>query len=743
MGKTNTIANRIVLLLWSGYTVLFVVLSLSRHAAFATGLDLAIYDHYIWNISNGDFVRNSIIDVSDIWNYYFAPLLVIFVPIKALWNDARALLVAQTVFLASSVFPIYWYARRQLGNGLAVIVSGAFFLYPALEFVNVAQFHVISLTVPLLSFGTYLLLRFRYRAFLACAILLLLVKEEALFAVLGVGLYIFLIQRKRILGLSVFALASAWFLILLGYLFPALTGRSYFFARPFPSILLGSGIPEIAQSVLYHPEQILSVLLSTYNLEFAWGLLFPLALTPLGGIDALLIGLPALGMIFLTRTPWLASQYPASVIAPMFFAAIAGLKRLTDSRLRLGKLGFGLVFSFSSITGYALLGPGPFGGRFEPESLSLIASDVRAASYAQWVGLVPADATVIAQEETLPHFSGRRFIYSFSPWLDCRKADYLVAKRYLRIYNLHQPFWDSCLASGFFEILMDQDGFLVAKRKDPEKQLDVRFGDNLKLVGYSIWPRPPWVGDTTLRPIVAWQAETMISEKYSFVVQVVDSQGHVWAKQTTGPHDGATPTTAWRPGQTVGDQFLLALPPTMPTGDYQMVLEVHRANGDYVEVFDSADRSQGLGLVLETVRVQKSKQSVNADQMEMGERLYVDMHEVRFLGYELANRQASPGQVVQLGIYWRARGKPRGDYEVAVQLRGEAGRTVFEQRNRPANGAYPTTEWDTGEVLLDWHDFELPPFLLEGDYALRVALFDSSTGATLGEVALGSLTVAE
>ena len=271
--------------------------------------------------------------------------------------------------------------------------------------------------------------------------------------------------------------------------------------------------------------------------------------------------------------------------------------------------------------------------------------------------------------------------------------------------------------------------------------MHVRFGDSLNLLGYSIWPPLPWIGGTAARPVVAWQAEKTISERYYFVIQMVDLQGHVWAKQTTEPNDGATPTTEWLTGKTIGDQYSLNLPSAMPTGDYQIVIEVHKSNGDYIEAHDSKGLSLGTGAVLETIQVEKSHQSVNADQLEMGQRLYVDMRELRFLGYEIGDRRPGAGDLVQLGIYWRARAKPRGDYVVAVQLRDSSGHTVFEQANRPAHGTYPTTEWEMGEVLLDWHDFELPSTIQSGEYTLRVSLLDLSSNATLGDAELGALTV--
>ena len=324
------------------------------------------------------------------------------------------------------------------------------------------------MTIPLLSFGIYFLLRFQYKPFLVCAILLLLVKEEALFAVLGLGLYVLIVQRKRLLGLTIILLVGVWFIGLVGYIFPLLTGRNYFFARPHLFGQLGTSIPEIISTGVYRPAQVWGLLASSYNVELVWALLLPLAFMPLAGIDLMLIAMPVFGMLFLTTTPWLTSHYPAPLVPPMFFATIVGLRRLLTldtTKLQIligrgrciGRLGWGLVLLFSSLISYGVLGAGPLGGRFQPDLLSVNGSLVQASTYTQWINLVPRNAVVIAQEEVLPHFSARPYIYAFSPWLDCRKADYLVAKKDGLIYDLHKQIWDSCLSSGFFQTLLDKD----------------------------------------------------------------------------------------------------------------------------------------------------------------------------------------------------------------------------------------------------------------------------------------------
>jgi hypothetical protein len=117
------------------------------------------------------------------------------------------------------------------------------------------------------------------------------------------------------------------------------------------------------------------------------------------------------------------------------------------------------------------------------------------------------------------------------------------------------------------------------------------------------------------------------------------------------------------------------------------------------------------------------------------------MAEMRLIGFKPIPQTITAGAPLQVGIYWRARERPRGDYVVSVQLRDASGRVVLESKDRPAAGAYPTPEWNAGEVLLDWHDLQVPSLLSSGDYVVHVVLSDASNGMVLGETALVSLAI--
>jgi hypothetical protein len=76
-----------------------------------------------------------------------------------------------------------------------------------------------------------------------------------------------------------------------------------------------------------------------------------------------------------------------------------------------------------------------------------------------------------------------------------------------------------------------------------------------------------------------------------------------------------------------------------------------------------------------------------------------------------------------------------------VQVRDASGNLVIEQSDRPALGTYPTTQWNAGEVLLDWHDLQMPPDTPPGKYQIVVALQELASARVLGEAKIGEVSV--
>jgi hypothetical protein len=181
----------------------------------------------------------------------------------------------------------------------------------------------------------------------------------------------------------------------------------------------------------------------------------------------------------------------------------------------------------------------------------------------------------------------------------------------------------------------------------------------------------------------------------------------------------------------------------MPTGDYRITVGARSVENDKeLPATDEQGNALGTQPVIGSVRIEKNKNSFLASELWWIEQpLYVDMREMRFLGFALPRNTIHPGALLSVGLYWRARGKPQGDYLVVVQLRDAGGRVVFERASRPAQNTYLTTQWDAGEVLLDWHDLSLPDSIPEGEYQLLVLMRDAGTGQTVGETPIAPVTI--
>jgi hypothetical protein len=355
---------------------------------------------------------------------------------------------------------------------------------------------------------------------------------------------------------------------------------------------------------------------------------------------------------------------------------------------------------------------------------------------------IPSQSVVATQVDLLAHLSGRRRVYEIPRAPDYRQVDYLVADTSSPWYAPHKAIWEAFLATDYFDVPSREDGYLIARRKSPASNLNIHYGLAITLLGCTIAPTGTLRGGTTLRPIVEWRADKPTAERYALVVQVTDARGHTWATDEGEPQDGNAPTNRWQVGKTIGDQYELALPPTMPTGDYQITLAVRNlAEDTYLAARADDGNDIGEAATLATIRIEKNKASFTASELRIEQPFQVDFREMRLLGFVPPRGTIVPGELLQTGLYWRARGKPQGDYTIAVQLRDQSGRIVFEQVSRPAGNTFPTTQWDVGEVLLDWHDFYLPEDLAPGSYDIFVALDDSATHTRIGQTRLTPLNV--
>lgn len=84
---------------------------------------------------------------------------------------------------------------------------------------------------------------------------------------------------------------------------------------------------------------------------------------------------------------------------------------------------------------------------------------------------------------------------------------------------------------------------------------------------------------------------------------------------------------------------------------------------------------------------------------------------LQLLGYSLDPEEVRPGGSFTVRLFWQAGATPPADYTVFVHLYtpGEEEAAPIAQSDQPpCAGAYPTSRWEAGEIVVDEHVLELP-----------------------------------
>ena len=522
---------------------------------------------------------NCIGDVSR-FAIHFKPFMLPLSLVYLVAPSPKTLFLIQTVVVATGAFPAFWIASRRLASPLAGVAFAFIYLsYPALTAAVTFDFHAVTLSAAFLMFALYFLLtRNNPWLFIMC-FLAITTKEEVMADIFMIGLGALILQRRTRVGLGLIGMTAVWAVLYLIVSHAASPlGHSPLASR---YAYLGSGPVEIAKYVVTHPISLLRehifdsggvfYLRSLLSGAGYLSLLAPVVL--IGATPVLLLNLLSTNAtmrsgvfqynaeivpffvlaaiegvaLVLSVANWLAlSPTGASVsarLAPTVANARATVMRGVERvRAAVPRVAFGrargvdgrstrrasttTVLSRVVLVVLTLLALGfsvheqrnhgnlPFSKLLvwpEQTAHTRIADSL--------LTLIPANASVSAQETLVPHVSERRFIYQF-PY-DDTSADYV----FLDVTGDRYPYAGSTfayaqevqrvLADPDYHVVAAEDGYLLIARgagpkldpsdlwglpqsfysftKLPAGQqvahpLTVGFGDSVQLVGYDVTP---------------------------------------------------------------------------------------------------------------------------------------------------------------------------------------------------------------------------------------------------------------
>lgn len=248
--------------------------------------------------------------------------------------------------------------------------------------------------------------------------------------------------------------------------------------------------------------------------------------------------------------------------------------------------------------------------------------------------------------------------------------------------------------------------------------------DGLRFLGYEPVARAAETGE----PVdfaLWWSADAPLPFR-QLRLSLVDGTGAARELGRGQPAYNTYPFDQWPTPVFIIDRQTFRLPDDLPVGDYTYRLELLDAQGQPVY-------AAGLGPLLVT----------------RTERLFALPPFATQVGATFGGEVGLPGYTLSgdagryaLELVWQAAAQPTADYTVFVHvLRPDGTCCVWQSDAMPRGGAYPTSRWQPGEVVVDAYEIALPADLPPGEYAMEVGLYLAETGQRLavmvGEAAAG------
>ncbi|MBI2940546.1 MAG: hypothetical protein HYY04_08930, partial [Chloroflexi bacterium] len=243
------------------------------------------------------------------------------------------------------------------------------------------------------------------------------------------------------------------------------------------------------------------------------------------------------------------------------------------------------------------------------------------------------------------------------------------------------------------------------------------LGDTFELVGR----RLRWESATTapfLRLELVWRARRIPTEQMTFVVRVLDQDGGLLARGGSDLQEGARPTTTWRAGELVVDQYDLRVPAVADRRPTWLAIgghPVHRP-GEPLRWYSAS------GLALESWLSVPLTTPSEAPAVACGAAFADGIH----LAGLTVQRADSTSQAT---FWWEAYSAPVEDYTLFVDLLDGNGGLIARTGEPLGGWKVPSSTWEPGDRVAETRTLPLGP----GQAALRAMIWlgAPSTGGRL------------
>ncbi len=244
----------------------------------------------------------------------------------------------------------------------------------------------------------------------------------------------------------------------------------------------------------------------------------------------------------------------------------------------------------------------------------------------------------------------------------------------------------------------------------------------MTLLGWKLLTSPtPKPGESIIIRLF-WRANQKIDENLHTLLHLYSpSLKHSWAADAQGTI--RIPTKIWDPEKYYIETMSLPIPLDVPPLTFSLAaglssstygrLDVTGSDSGLMHLRDIEVAPVRPGL-LQRVRPATESPAETSDGM-------------RLQGYDLASQSDD----VTLRLFWETGDGVSNDWITFIHMLDGNGELVAQFDGPPLGGLLPTSQWHSDALYIDRREITLPDGLAQGDYNLRVGLYDFATGERL------------
>jgi uncharacterized membrane protein len=440
------------------FGVAYALYGLFRHWNFgSSAFDLGIFDQVVWHLSRFEAPGSSIRGFSNFLGDHFFPVIVVFAPFYWIRPGPDTLIVVQAIGSAASIVPVYLFARSRLPPGPALSIAIAYGCFWGIQHAIAFDVHETAFSPLAVAIAVLAMDRRQWPLFWAAVAAMICIKEDHIPLVAGLG-FLLVIQGERRRGVIAIGASACALAAVVGVIVPAFNDLGgYEYTSSYLGVL--TDLRRIPLSLVWPPIKIQTALL-----WFA-----PFVFLSLASPLAVLV-IPIALIRFLSDSPnhWGTAFHYSAPLAPILaMSAADGLARIARRwqpraarPLVAGAAAVGVLCSA------ILPGRQPLWRVFAP-------GHYRASQSSQlgreFLAMIPAGASVVAQAAVVPHLSLRDRIYV----LDDRApdADYVLACASLSpwpaaAFDELRQLLEQRKADGY-EVMVERQGWTILRHQSP------------------------------------------------------------------------------------------------------------------------------------------------------------------------------------------------------------------------------------------------------------------------------------